>query len=401
MADEPVTIRNYLRSADTRSTLDALLTVGAGVDEDGDDVVVRGVGLHAALEATGGRLDVGNSGTLLRLLPGWLAGQPGGVWTLDGDDSIRKRPVDRVVEPLRAMGATVTASENRLPPLTVVGADLHPITYELPVASAQVKSCVLIAAMLADGTTVLSETSVSRDHTERMMRLARVPFERDGLTVRVSQVDELELDELRVPGDPSSAAFIAAAALLVSRSRVVIEDVGLNWTRTGFFRIAERMGAILLGDIEEPGTVSEHEPIGELDVAQSPLVSTEVGGDEVPLAIDELTLVGLLGAFAEGETVVRDAAELRVKESDRIAVLVESLNALGADAEELPDGFVVRGGGGPLRGGTIDAHGDHRMAMLGAVAGLASLEGVEVEGIDAAAISYPGFEEDLRALLGD
>ncbi len=400
MADEPVTIRNYLRSADTRSTLDALLTVGAGVDEDGDDVVVRGVGLHAALEATGGRLNVGNSGTLLRLLPGWLAGQPGGVWTLDGDESIRQRPVDRVVEPLRAMGATVTAADDRLPPITVAGAELHPINYDLPVASAQVKSCVLIAAMLADGTTSITEPGVSRDHTERMMRLARVPFERDGRAIQVSQVDELELTELDVPGDPSSAAFIAAAAMLVSGSRVVIEDVGLNWTRTGFFRIAERMGAILLGDLEEPGTVTDHEPIGELDVARSPLIGTEVGGDEVPLAIDELTLVGLLGAFAEGETVVRDAAELRVKESDRIAVMVESLNALGADAEELPDGFVVRGDGGPLRGGTIDAHGDHRMAMMGAVAGLASVEGVEVEGMDAAGISYPGFEEDLKALLG-
>jgi len=400
MADEPVTIRNYLRSADTRATLDALLTVGAGVDEDGDDVVVRGVGLHAALEATGGRLDVGNSGTLLRLLPGWLAGQPGGVWTLDGDESIRRRPVDRVVEPLRAMGATVSAVDDRLPPLTVAGTELHPITYDLPVASAQVKSCVLIAAMLADGTSVLTEASISRDHTERIMRLARVPFERDGLTVSVSQVDELELEELRVPGDPSSAAFLAAAALLVDRSRVVIRDVGLNWTRTGFFRIAERMGAILLGDLEEPGAESDEEPIGELDVAAAPLVATEVGGDEVPLAIDELTLVGLLGAFAEGETVVRDAAELRVKESDRVAVLVESLNAMGADAEELPDGFVVRGGGGRLRGGTIDAHGDHRMAMLGAVAGLASTDGVEVVGMEAAGISYPGFEEDLGALLG-
>ena len=400
MADEPVTIRNYLRSADTRATLDALLTVGAGVDEDGDDVVVRGVGLHAALEATGGRLDVGNSGTLLRLLPGWLAGQPGGVWTLDGDESIRRRPVDRVVEPLRAMGATVSAVDDRLPPLTVAGTELHPITYDLPVASAQVKSCVLIAAMLADGTSVLTEASISRDHTERIMRLARVPFERDGLTVSVSQVDELELEELRVPGDPSSAAFLAAAALLVDRSRVVIRDVGLNWTRTGFFRIAERMGAILLGDLEEPGAESDEEPIGELDVAAAPLVATEVGGDEVPLAIDELTLVGLLGAFAEGETVVRDAAELRVKESDRVAVLVESLNAMGADAEELPDGFVVRGGGGPLRGGTINAHGDHRMAMLGAVAGLASTDGVEVVGMEAAGISYPGFEEDLGALLG-
>ncbi|MDQ3587235.1 MAG: 3-phosphoshikimate 1-carboxyvinyltransferase [Actinomycetota bacterium] len=400
MADEPVTIRNYLRSADTRSTLAALLTVGAGVDEDGDDVVVRGVGLHAALEATGGRLDVGNSGTLLRLLPGWLAGQPGGMWTLDGDESIRRRPVDRVVEPLRAMGATVAATDDRLPPLTVTGAELHPITYDLPVASAQVKSCVLIAAMLADGITVLTERGVSRDHTERMMRRARVPFQRDGLTLRVAQVDELELTELHVPGDPSSAAFLVAAALLVHSSRVVITDVGLNWTRTGFFRIAKRMGAVLVGDLEEPGTDSDDEPVGELDVANGPLEGTEVGGDEVPLAIDELTLVGLLGAFAEGETVVREAGELRVKESDRIAVLVRSLNAIGAHAEELPDGFVVRGDGGPLRGGTIDARGDHRMAMLGAVAGLASTDGVEVAGMEAAGISYPGFEEDLRALLG-
>ena len=399
MADEPVTIRNYLRSADTRSTLDALLTVGAGVDEDGDDVVVRGVGLHAAHEATGGRLNVGNSGTLLRLLPGWLAGQPGGVWILDGDESISRRPVDRVVEPLRAMGATVTATDDRLPPLTVAGAELHPITYDLPVASAQVKSCVLIAAMLADGTSVVTESGVSRDHTERMMRHARVPFERDGLTFRVSQVDELELTELQVPGDPSSAAFLAAAALLVDGSRVVITDVGLNWTRTGFFRIAERMGAVLLGDLEEPGTETDEEPIGELDVAHGPLEGTEVGGHEVPLAIDELTLVGLLGAFAEGETVVRDARELRVKESDRIAVLVESLNAIGADAEELPDGFVVRGDGGPLAGGAVEARGDHRMAMLGAVAGLASVEGVEVVGMEAAGVSYPEFEQDLKALL--
>jgi len=181
---------------------------------------------------------------------------------------------------------------------------------------------------------------------------------------------------------------------------VVITDVGLNWTRTGFFRIAERMGAVLLGDLEEPGTDSDEEPIGELDVAHGPLEGTEVGGDEIPLAIDELTLVGLLGAFAEGETVVRDAGELRVKESDRIAVLVESLNAIGADAEELAEGFVVRGDGGPLRGGTVDAHGDHRMAMLGAVAGLASVEGVEVVGMEAAGVSYPGFEEDLSALIG-
>jgi 3-phosphoshikimate 1-carboxyvinyltransferase len=231
------------------------------------------------------------------------------------------------------------------------------------------------------------------------MRRARVPFERSNGRVTVRPVDELELDEVVVPGDPSSAAFIVAAALLVSGSRVVLRDVGLNWTRTGFFRIAERMGAVLLGDLEEPGTDTEEEPVGELDAASSPLEGTVVEADEVPLAIDELTLVALLGAHADGETVVRGAEELRLKESDRIAGAVEGLRALGADIEATRDGFVVRGDGSPLRGGALDAQGDHRMAMLGAVAGLASEGGVEVSGMDAAAVSYPGFERDLRALL--
>ena len=401
MSDEPVAIRNYLDSDDTHSTLDAVRALGAGVDEGSTpgSVVVRGVGLRGALEATGGRLDVGNSGTLMRLLPGWLAGQPGGAWTLDGDESIRRRPVDRVVAPLTEMGARLEAADGRLPPLTVHGGELAGIEYELPVASAQVKTCVLMAGMLAAGSTTVAEGSQSRDHTERLMRRARVPIERDGLRTTVSQVDELELDELRVPGDMSSAAFIVAAAALVPDSRVVIADVGLNWTRTGFLRIAERMGAIVLGDLEEPGTMADSEPVGELDVASTPLEGTVVEGDEVPLAIDELTLVALMGAFAEGETVVRGAEELRLKESDRISAVVEGLRGLGADIEEAPDGFVVRGGGGPLAGGTIDARGDHRLAMLGAVAGLASVEGVEVVGMEAAAVSYPGFETDLRSLL--
>jgi 3-phosphoshikimate 1-carboxyvinyltransferase len=399
MSDEPVTIGNYLDSADTRSTLDALLTLGAAVEDGAKELLIRGVGLHEALEATGGQLDVGNSGTLLRLLPGWLAGQPGGVWTLDGDESIRRRPVDRVVEPLVAMGAGVEAREGRLPPLTVRGTELQGVEYELPVASAQVKSCVLIAGLLAAGSTTLNETRQSRDHTERILRRARVPFEREGLRITVSQVDELELDRIVVPGDPSSAAFIAAAASLVGGSRVVIRGMALNWTRTGFFRIAERMGAVLVGDLEEPGTEADDEPVGELDVAAGPLEATTVEPDEVPLAIDELTLVGLLGAFADGETVVRGAEELRVKESDRIAGVVEGLRGLGADAEEADDGFVVRGDGSRLRGGVLDARGDHRMAMLGAVAGLASEEGVEVVGMEAAAVSYPDFERDLRSLL--
>ena len=202
-----------------------------------------------------------------------------------------------------------------------------------------------------------------------------------------------------VPGDPSSAAFIVAAAILVRGSRVVVKDVGLNWTRTGFFRIAQRMGAVIVGDLEEPGTQAADEPIGELDVAAGPLEATVVEPDEVPLAIDELTLVALLGALADGETVVRGAEELRLKESDRIAGVVEGLRGLGADIEATADGFVVRGDGSRLAGGTIDARGDHRMAMLGAVAGLASKEGVEVVGMDAAAVSYPGFEQDLRSLV--
>jgi 3-phosphoshikimate 1-carboxyvinyltransferase len=400
MCDEPVPVRNFLDSDDTRSTLNAVMTLGAGVEDEGDDCfLIRGVGLHAPLEATEGLLNVGNAGTLMRLLPGWLGGQPGGVWTLDGDQSIRHRPVDRVAEPLRMMGATVNAREGRFPPFTVHGAELSGIDYDLPVASAQVKSCVLIAGMMAAGSTTVREPSTSRDHTERLLRRARVPFEQDGLRMTVSQVDELEFDELVVPGDPSSAAFVVAAAILVPGSRVVVKDVGLNWTRTGFLRIAERMGAVIVGDLEEPGSQSAEEPVGELDVASGPLEATVVERDEVPLAIDELTLVALLGAYAEGETVVRGAEELRLKESDRIAGVVEGLRGLGADIEATPDGFVVRGDGTPLRGGAIDAQGDHRMAMLGAVAGLASSDGVEVVGMDAAAVSYPGFERDLRGLL--
>jgi 3-phosphoshikimate 1-carboxyvinyltransferase len=402
MTDEPVTIRNYLDADDTQSTLNALRALGAGVDDSGEDeLIIRGVGLHAALETTEGRLDVGNSGTLLRLLPGWLAGQAGSHWTLDGDESIRRRPIDRVAKPLRLMGATVEAREDRFTPMTVHGAELTGIDYPLPVATAQVKSCVLIAGMLAAGQTSVTEPSRSRDHTERMLRQARVPFEQDGLTVRVSATDELELEEITVPADPSSAAFHAAAAAIVPRSRIVLRDVGLNWTRTAFFRILERMGVVVVGDLELPqDETPDREPGGDLDVTQAPLEATEVGGDEVPLAIDELPLVALLGCFAEGETVLSGAEELRVKETDRLTATVDGLRGLGADIEATQDGLVVRGTGEGLRGGRIDAQGDHRMAMLGAVAGLGSRDGVEVVGMEAAGVSYPGFEADLAALLG-
>jgi 3-phosphoshikimate 1-carboxyvinyltransferase len=397
MSDEPVVVRNYLYADDTLSTLTALRALGAGVDISDDELVIRGVGLHQALGTTNGLLDVGNSGTLIRMLPGWLAGQPGGRWTLDGDESIRRRPIDRIAEPLVQMGATVETDGTR-PPLTISGAALSGIDYESPVASAQVKSCVLIAGLLAAGSTLFSEPSRSRDHTERILLRSRVPFERDGNSVRVSQTDELELDDVVVPGDASSAAFFVTAAAIVPGSRIVIENVGLNWTRTAFFQISQRMGAVVVGDLEAPGTETGEEPVGEIDVAHAPLVGTVVEPGEVPLAIDELPLVALLGVFAEGETVIRGASELRVKETDRIAAVVDGLRALGAEIEATEDGLAVQGTGS-LRGGVFEARGDHRMAMLGAVAGLASSEGVEVNGMEAASVSYPTFEADLRSVV--
>jgi 3-phosphoshikimate 1-carboxyvinyltransferase len=397
MASEPVRIEGYLRAADTISTLDAVRALGALVEVRNGDVIVRGTGLREAF-VPDHAIDVGNAGTLLRLLPGWLAAQDGRSFTLDGDESIRRRPVDRIAEPLRLMGAEVRAREGRLPPLEIRGARLRAISYELAVASAQVKSCVLLAALAADGTTVVREPAQSRDHTERMLVAAGVPLNREGLALEVPNTDELLLGAVRVPGDVSSAAFLVTAGVLIERSRLLVRDVGVNWTRTGFLRIVRRMRGIVLGDLEEEGAaLAGEEPVSDLDIAHGALEGTVVEPDEVPLAIDELPLVALLGCFAEGETVVRGAQELRVKESDRIAGVVDGLRGLGADIEATDDGFAVRGSGG-LRGGVIDAHGDHRLAMMGAVAGLASDEGVEVLGIDASAVSYPGFVEDLARL---
>jgi len=397
MASEPVRIENYLHAADTTSTLEAVRALGALVELREDEVVIRGTGLRDAREPDG-PIDVGNAGTLMRLLPGWLAAQDGRTFTLDGDESIRRRPVDRIALPLEQMGAQLDAREGRYPPLTVRGARLRAISCELPVASAQVKSCVLLAALAADGATTVGEPERSRDHTERMLLRAGVNIHRNGRHVTVVNADELVLERVRVPGDPSSAAFLIAAGVLVPGSRLLLRDVGVNWTRTGFLRILRRMRGIVLGDLEpETGELCTEEPVSDLDIAHGALEATEVEGEEVPLAIDELPLVALLGCFAEGETIVRGAQELRVKESDRIADVVGGLRGLGADIEATDDGFAVRGTGG-LRGGVFDAHGDHRLAMLGAVAGLASREGVEVVGIEAAAVSYPGFVEDLTGL---
>ena len=397
MSSEPVRVERYLNAADTNSTLEAVRSLGALVELREQEVVIRGTGLREAREPDG-PIDVGNAGTLLRLLPGWLAAQEGRTFTLDGDESIRRRPVDRVADPLRLMGADLSARSGRFTPLVVRGTHLRAISYDMPVASAQIKSCVLLAALAADGATTVSEPARSRDHTERMLLRAGVGVHRNGRHVTVVNADELLLDRVRVPGDPSSAAFLITAGVLVPQSRLLIGDVGVNWTRTGFMRIVRRMQGIVLGDLEdETGELIGEEPVSDLDVAHGALEGTVVEAEEVPLAIDELPLVALLGCFAEGETVVRGAQELRVKESDRIAGVVEGLRGLGGEIEATEDGFVVQGSGG-LRGGTIDAKGDHRMAMMGAIAGLASKEGVEVLGMEAADVSYPGFVEDLTGL---
>jgi 3-phosphoshikimate 1-carboxyvinyltransferase len=399
MCDGEVRIRNYLRSADTTSTLRALADLGVEIEDSGADLVVRGVGLRGPRETTG-PIDVGNAGTLLRLLPGWIAGQGRGQWTLDGDESIRRRPVDRVAEPLRLMGAKVDCREGRLPPLTVRAAELEGVRYALPVASAQVKSCVLLAGLLAGGETAVIERLPSRDHTEVMLSEAGAPLsvKRDAAatTITVESVTRLELEQVDVPGDFSSAAFFIAAATLLPGAELVLRSVGVNPTRTGLLGVMERMGT----NFERSDSGSERgEAVADLVIHHAQLRSTTVEAAEVPLMIDELPLVALLGAFAEGETVVRGAEELRHKESDRIAAVVEGLRNLGADIEASADGFHVRGSGG-LRGGTIDSAGDHRLAMLGAVAGLASRQGVDVRGFEAASVSYPGFLDDLMSVSG-
>jgi 3-phosphoshikimate 1-carboxyvinyltransferase len=398
MGEGETTIEGYLDAADTRSTLEAIGALGARVEGVSGDAVesrlrVQGVGLRGAAAAT---VDVGNAGTLLRLLPGWLAGQETGEWTLDGDDSIRRRPVDRIAAPLRLMGARLSCREDRLPPLRIEASSLRGIEYELPVASAQVKSCLLFAGLLAEGETSIAEPLPSRDHSERMLAAAGAEIERSEGIVTVRPAARLEPGEIAIPADFSSAAFFVVAALLVPGSEVTLVDLGLNPTRTGLLAILERMGA----EIEvEPEGERGGEPSGRLHVRSSALLGADVGGVEIPLAIDELPLVALAACFAEGETTIRDAAELRRKESDRIATVAAILNAIGGRVEEEADGMRIEGTGG-LRGGAIDSHGDHRIAMLGAIAGLASREGVEVRGMDAAAVSYPGFEADLASLGG-
>ena len=406
MGEGETAVRNYLEAADTISTLDAVRAVGAEVDGEPAALRIRGVGVRGA---RGAAIDVGNAGTLMRLLPGWLAGQPQGEWTLDGDESIRRRPVDRIAEPLGLMGADVEARDGRMPPLRVRGAPLRGIDYRLPVASAQVKSCLLLAGLNADGPTSVTERRPTRDHTERMLRAAGATVRTENAStpvtvhgelpaqrVTVEPAERLEAQEITVPGDFSSAAFFVVAGCIVRGSEVRLDGVGINPGRIGLLGILNRMGAAL--EVVETGAAGR-EPVATIVARSGPLQATRVAGGEVPLAIDELPLVALAACFADGETVVAGAEELRHKESDRIATVVDGLRGLGAEIEATDDGFVVTGSAG-LRGGTIDSAGDHRLAMLGAIAGLASRDGVDVTGFEAAGVSYPGFADDLRELAG-
>jgi 3-phosphoshikimate 1-carboxyvinyltransferase len=394
MASEPVRIEGYLHAADTTSTLEAVRALGALVELRDGEVVVRGTGLREAL-APDHAIDVGNAGTLLRVLPGWLAAQDGRSFTLDGDESIRRRPVDRISEPLRLMGAEVSARDGRLPPLQIRGSRLHAISYRLAVASAQVKSCVLLGGLYADGETVVREPVPTRDHTERMLRVAGARVRTSPGRVAVERAARLELGEVVVPGDISSAAPLILAATLLPGSELIVTGVGVNPTRTGFLDVLERMGARIA--IFNRRTAAG-EPVADVEITHAELVATEVEPDEVPRLVDELPLFVLAASMARGDSRVRGAAELRAKETDRISAVTTGLRALGAHVTGTPDGFRVRGVPARPRGGRMGSAGDHRIAMLAAVAGLASRDGVRIEDAESVAISFPGFFDLLDSL---
>ncbi len=396
ISDRTVVIERPLDSEDTGATLSAMEACGVTAQGHlGDRVQLDGVGLRGLRPPEA--IDCMNAGTLARLLAGIMVGQSCDRTAIDGDASLRRRPMNRVARPLAAMGADIHTMPGGTPPIMVSGpSDLTGMVHELAVASAQVKSCLLLAGLFANGETWVREPERSRDHTERMLEAAGVPILRDGLAVGVrGPVDGIALPDLAVPGDFSSAAFHAVAGALCANPQVRLNGVNLNPTRTGLLEVMRRMGADVQV-LERPPMAGE--PMGDLIVSRADgLRATEVAPQDVAALIDELPLVGLLGAFADGVTVVRGAQELRLKESDRIASVCQALRALGVRADEHEDGFSVHGAGAVL-GGEIDSHGDHRLAMLGAIAGLASEEGVSIRGFEAAAVSYPGFGRDLAAL---
>ncbi len=385
-------ITNFLQGADCLSTISCFRAMGIEIENDGNRVLVHGKGLHG-LTKPNHVLDCGNSGTTTRLISGILSAQNFDV-TLTGDTSIQKRPMKRIMDPLSLMGADIRSiNGNGCAPLAISGRLLHGIHYQSPVASAQVKSAILLAGLYADGETRVTEPYVSRNHSELMLSHFGADVHTEDTTAVIRPVKELYGQKIEVPGDISSAAFFLAAGLLIPNSEILIRNVGINPTRDGILRICKDMGA----DITLLNEKTSGEPTADLLVRSSRLHGTVIGGSVIPTLIDELPIIAAMACFAEGETIIKDASELKVKESNRIAVMVENLSAMGADVEETEDGMIIRGGKS-LHGAVIDSHLDHRIAMTFAITGCMAEGETEILGAECVNISYPGFYDDLKRL---
>ncbi|MDI6816740.1 MAG: 3-phosphoshikimate 1-carboxyvinyltransferase [Actinomycetota bacterium] len=395
LAESVTHVTGFLAADDCISTMHCFEALGVEIERLSEtELKVHGVGLKGLTEPSV-ILDTGNSGTTTRILTGILAGQ--NVFAvMTGDASIRKRPMARVVEPLRLMGAQIWGrGGGTYVPLAINGAALKGITYDLPVASAQIKTCLLMAGLLAEGETILTEPSKSRDHTERMLELFGARLSIDGNRYTITGGQQLKAAQVDVPGDISSAAFFMVAALIAGDSSVIIENVGVNPTRTGVLDALDAMGAgISLSDVRD----ISNEPRATLGITGKTLYATTIQGDLIPRLIDEIPILAVAATQAHGTTTIRDASELRVKESDRIAALTQELLKMGADIEELEDGMIISGPT-PLKGARVNSHGDHRIAMSLAVAGLVADGETNVEDSEAIAISYPEFERTLAALI--
>lgn len=385
---------NFLTGADCLSTISCFRQMGIDIEQSGTHVKIHGKGLHG-LQAPTVTLDAGNSGTTVRLMSGILSGQTFSS-VITGDASIQRRPMKRVLTPLSQMNAAITSIHNNsCAPLKIEPATLHAIQYQSPVASAQVKSCIMLAGLYADGITSITEPIVSRNHSELMLRYFGAQITTSGSTVSIEPDPVLHGQKINVPGDISSAAYFIAAALLTPNSEVLLKNVGINPTRDGMLRICRAMGAdITLLNEDYSGA----EPCADLLIRSSSLHGTVIDGEIIPALIDELPVIAVLAAFASGTTIIADAAELKVKESDRIAVMTDNLTRMGCEVHATDDGMIIHGGT-PLHGAIIDSHNDHRIAMSFAVAGLVCDGELEIRDADCVKISYPEFYEDLYSLI--
>lgn len=392
LAEGTTEVTNFLQGADCLSTIEAFRQMGITIENTPERILIHGRGLHG-LNAPSDVLDMGNSGTTTRLISGILAGQPFES-TLTGDASIQKRPMRRIMEPLSMMGASIVSiNGNDCAPLHITGAPLHGIHYHSKVASAQVKSAVLLAGLYADGETLVTEPSLSRNHTEIMLRTFGADLTSEGRTAKVCPEPRLEGQKIHVPGDISSAAYFIAAGLLVPGAEILIKNVGINPTRDGILKVAQEMG----GNITLLNENHDGEPTADLLVKHSRLHGVVIEGDIIPTLIDELPIINIMAACAEGTTVIRNAAELKVKESNRIDVMVQYLGAMGCDITGTEDGMVIVGGR-PLHGTEVDSHMDHRIAMSFAIASLIAEGETIIKGSDVVNISYPNFYKDLQRL---